>query len=97
MAEAFLVTLMGSPLFVMGISDLSMMYRQASRTPWLNWRREKKRVVLTTKAELLPSGYLSVVPLSLGDVVVRAVVNDAQLVHHAFLPLRLVVQEHAVG
>jgi len=31
--EAFLVTLMGSPLLVMGISDLSMMYRQASRTP----------------------------------------------------------------
>lgn len=32
-AEATLATLMGSPLLVIGISDLSMMYRQASRTP----------------------------------------------------------------
>lgn len=35
-AEAFLATLMGSPLLVMGISALSMMYRQASRIPKLN-------------------------------------------------------------
>lgn len=41
--------------------------------------------------------YLSVVPLSFSDVVVGSVVNDAHLVHHAFLPLRLVVQEHVVG
>lgn len=40
-AEAFLVTLMGSPLLVMGISDLSMMYRQASRIPKLNWEKKQ--------------------------------------------------------
>jgi len=40
-AEAFLVTLMGSPLLVMGMSDRSMMYRQASRTPKLNYKENK--------------------------------------------------------
>lgn len=41
--------------------------------------------------------YLSVVPLSFSDVVIGTVVNDAHLIHHAFLPLWLVIQEHIVG
>lgn len=40
---------------------------------------------------------LSVVPMSFSDVVVGAVVNDACLIHHTFLPLFLVIQEHGVG
>lgn len=41
--------------------------------------------------------YLSIVPLSFSDVVIGTVVNDAHLIHYAFLPLQLVIQEHVVG
>lgn len=41
--------------------------------------------------------YLSIVPLSLSDIVIGTVVNDAHLIHHTLLPLWLVIQEHIIS
>lgn len=40
--------------------------------------------------------YLSVVPVSLCDVIVGAVIDDAHLIHHTLLPFFLIIQEHCV-
>lgn len=40
--------------------------------------------------------YLSIVPISLRNIIIRAVVYDPQLIHHTFLPLFFIVQKHSI-
>lgn len=58
-----------------------------------------KKIIWKTSPEVLHLSlyYLSIVPVSLSDVVVCTVVDDAHLRHHTLLPLFLVIQIHSIS